>query len=96
LYVEGTCTYPAGDYACYKLPTTADAGCPADAATAPQHNTACTLAACTVCGGTSAMQTTGYKDSGGAAKVGYCVCSGGKWQCASDKEWPCPTGSGCQ
>lgn len=95
-YAEGACQFPAGDYACYKLPATADASCPTMAAMAPQHNQACTVAACTVCGGTSAAQTTGYKDSGGAAKVGYCVCSGSKWQCASDKEWPCPAGTGCQ
>ena len=43
----------------------------------------------------------GYSDSGGAAKVGYCVCqvanADGKrtWSCASDTAWPCPLGAGC-
>jgi hypothetical protein len=48
-------------------------------------------------------------DSTGAAKTGYCVCSGGKWSCGSAAsgtklgEWPCqpdgtstsPGGTGC-
>jgi hypothetical protein len=92
-YVEQSgCSFPSGDYACYKIPTAADATCPA---TAPQASTACTVAPCVVCGG-----TTGYLDSSGASKTGYCVCptsaSGtSKWSCASSTAWPCPAGSGC-
>jgi hypothetical protein len=96
VYVEGgTCQYdPAGDYSCYKLPDTAPADCPA---TAPQATMACTLATCTVCGGTATAQTTGYLDSSSAAKVGYCVCTASsKWTCATAlTAWPCPGNPGC-
>jgi hypothetical protein len=43
-------------------------------------NGTCTDAACMPC--------SGYSDSGGSAKTGYCVCVSGKYKCASDKEWP--------
>jgi hypothetical protein len=80
VYVEGTCTYPAGDYSCYKLPATL-AACPGDAA-GPVSGSACTAAACMPCG-------PNYQDSKMTAKTGYCVCSdAGKWSCASTKEWP--------
>jgi hypothetical protein len=92
-YVEGTCDFPAADYACYKV-TATTAACPAGTTTSGAMN-ACTAAACTAC--------SGYSDSMGAAKVGFCVCTGGKWSCGSDKEWPCKTngtpttagGTGC-
>jgi hypothetical protein len=92
-YVEQSgCSFPAVDYSCYKIPTVADATCPA---AAPQAGTACTVAACVVCGG-----TTGYLDTSGASKTGYCVCPASasgtsKWSCASSTAWPCPAGSGC-
>ncbi|HEY5282071.1 MAG TPA: hypothetical protein VIM14_04710 [Polyangia bacterium] len=96
---QSGCSFPTdGNYACYKLPTTADPTCPT---TAPQANTACTVAACVVCGGTDTAQTTGYLDSSGAAKAGFCVCpvtstgAPGKWTCASSTAWPCPSGKGC-
>jgi hypothetical protein len=87
-----TCSFPVGpDYSCYKIPTTFDASCPA-AATPPQATKPCTTAACVVCG-------TAYLDSGGAAKVGYCVCNttaaAPTWSCASTSAWPCPAGAGC-
>jgi len=77
-YVEGMCTYPAGaDYHCYKLP----APLAACGATLPKSGDACTAADCSPpCGP--------YADSSGTQKTGYCVCLGGKYACASDKEWP--------
>ena len=94
---QSGCSFPAGDYSCYKLPDTADASCPT---TAPQATTACSVAACVVCGGTATAQTTGYLDSSGSAKAGFCVCpasasGNSKWSCASTTAWPCPSGSGC-
>ena len=94
-YVEQSgCSFLTGvDYSCYKIPVTADATCPT---TAPQSNTACTVATCIVCGGTTTATTPGYLDSGGNAKTGFCVCTAsGKWSCASATAWPCPNGQGC-
>lgn len=92
VYTEGPCLFdPAKDYSCYKIPATAPAACPA---TAIQSGSPCTVADCTVCGG-----TTGYLDSTMQMKTGYCVCQAGSsnptWSCASSTAWPCPSGSGC-
>ena len=94
-YVEQSgCSFPSGDYSCYKIPATLDATCPT---TAPQANTACNVADCVPCSDPAG----GYLDSTGAAKTGYCVCpatsvgSPGKWSCASSTAWPCPAGQGC-
>jgi hypothetical protein len=91
---ESGCHFPtSGNYACYKIPTTDDATCPT---TAPKATTDCTVEQCVVCG-----KTTGYLDSSGSQKTGYCVCpaasaSGSrKWTCASSTAWPCPSGAGC-
>jgi hypothetical protein len=93
-YVEQSgCSFPDGDYACYKIPTTVDASCPTEV---PQATMPCEVAMCTPCnvGGN-------YLDSSGASKMGYCVCpmagdSGSrKWSCASATAWPCPLGKGC-
>ena len=90
---QSGCTFPAGDYSCYKIPGTVDPTCPT---TAPQASQACTVAKCVICAG-----TTGYLDSTGASKTGYCVCpqdSDGnptKWSCASTTAWPCPSANGC-
>jgi hypothetical protein len=91
-YTEGNCMFdPSKTYACYAIPTTEDATCPT---TAPMASSACSIADCVVCGG-----TTGYTDSTGAAKTGYCVCQASatapSWSCASSTAWPCPNGSGC-
>jgi hypothetical protein len=91
-YAEGNCMFdPSKTYACYAVPTTADPTCPT---TAPMASSACSIADCVVCGG-----TTGYTDSTGAAKTGYCVCQASAtaptWSCASSTAWPCPNGSGC-
>ncbi len=96
---QSGCSFQTGsDYSCYKIPATADASCPT---TAPQASQVCTIAQCVVCGGTKTAQTTGYLDSTGAAKAGYCVCQApgasgsSKWSCASSTAWPCPAGQGC-
>jgi len=95
---QSGCSFLAtGDYSCYKLPTAVDPTCPT---VAPQANTACTVAPCVLCGGSATAQTTGYLDSSGAAKAGFCVCpasttGSSKWSCASTTAWPCPQGSGC-
>jgi hypothetical protein len=107
-YVEGSvCSFPAvapspstdGTYMCWAVPATANAGCPTDPTMAPQASTACTLQDCIVCGGTTTGQTTGYKDSTGAAKPGFCTCQSGltspTWSCASTTAWPCPGNAGC-
>jgi hypothetical protein len=92
-YAEGDCAFdPSKDYSCYKVPATADPSCPT---TAPMASSACSpVLDCVVCGG-----TTGYLDSTGAAKTGYCVCQAAlanpTWSCASSTAWPCPNQSGC-
>jgi hypothetical protein len=108
-YAEGDCTFPSeGNYVCFALgePPADAATCPG---TAPQHNQPCELTLCeTAAIGTGCAQTTpceicgvatGYLDSGGSSKTGYCVCiagaNGGKWACGSESAWPCPAGNGC-
>jgi len=94
-YVEQSgCSFPPGDYSCYKVPTAIDATCPTTAA--PQANTACTVLDCVPCN-----LNGNYLDSTGATKQGYCVCPAttagapGKWTCASTTAWPCPQSQGC-
>jgi hypothetical protein len=93
-YVEQTgCSFPDGDYACYKIPAALDASCPK---MAPQSTMACDVAMCTPCN-----VDGNYLDSSGASKQGYCVCPEAgdmgmrKWSCASSTSWPCPLGKGC-
>lgn len=85
----GACTFPAGDYSCYKLPATVPA---CDPTTPPTAGAACTLAACTVCG---AATGKAFIDASGATRPGYCVCATGHWSCAVPKQWPCPGNPGC-
>ncbi len=94
VYVEGACQFdPARDYSCYKIPATEDPACPT---TLPQAGAACTITDCVVSGGAS-----GYLDSTGAMKLGYCVCQASAtappptWSCATTTAWPCPLGNGC-
>ena len=95
VYVEQTgCTFPPADYSCYRIPAVTNASCPT---VMPQASMPCTVPTCVVCG---AM--TGYLDSTGAAKIGYCVCPTpsaatgvSKWSCATTTNWPCPAGQGC-
>jgi hypothetical protein len=95
VYVEQSgCSFPPGDYSCYRIPTVVDSSCPT---TAPQASQACKVAPCVPC------DVDGiYLDSSGAAKSGYCVCPapsgmGGasQWSCAPTTAWPCPAGQGC-
>ena len=95
-YVEQTgCSFPDGNYACYKIPAAISPTCPT---TIPQASQPCSVAECTLCN-VAGM----YNDSNAMPKVGYCVCPPGpdsgtarKWSCASDTAWPCPAGTGCQ
>jgi hypothetical protein len=87
-YMEMTgCSYdPTGDYACYKVPTTANAACPSGA---PMGSASCTVAdPCTVCNDTGGLAGGMYMDSSGM-KQGFCVCVNSKWTCASNTAWPC-------
>ena len=101
IYVEmDGCSFdPAGDYACYKLPTAANAMCPA-AATPPQAGQPCTVDMCNPCNSAGGLAGGNYKDSSAATKVGWCVCqpanaAGNRtWSCASDTAWPCTATGG--
>jgi hypothetical protein len=100
-YVEmDGCSFdPTMDYSCYKLPTAANTMCPA-ADMPPQASMDCTVDVCKPCNTTGGLPGGMYKDSGGTAKVGYCVCqpmsaSGRRtWSCASDTAWPCTASGG--
>jgi hypothetical protein len=75
--VAPTCHYASTvNVTCYHLPATV----PACGTTPPVSNSACTADACMPC--------SGYTDSGGTLKDGYCVCVAMKWKCASKNEWP--------
>jgi hypothetical protein len=87
-YVEGLCTFSSVvDYACYAL--TSVAPC---AAAPPTSGVSCSIEDCKACGSNTG---TGYNDGTKTAKIGYCVCSDGKWNCASVGAWPCPGRTGC-
>ena len=89
----------ATNFACYKIPAAANTMCPAGVT--PQASQDCTVDMCVLCNSTGGLPGGHYNDSGGADKMGYCVCqaanSAGKrtWSCASDTAWPCPAGLGC-
>jgi len=95
LYVEQSdCSFPDGDYACYKIPAAISATCPT---ATPKASQPCSVAECTLCN-----VAGNYLDSADATKPGYCVCPPGpdsgtarKWSCASTTAWPCPAGKGC-
>jgi hypothetical protein len=86
------CTFPPGDYSCYRLPPSLPTACPAGT---PRGGQACQIPTCTVCYGGTLLNPQ-YQDSTGAQKTGYCVCSSaGIWTCGSNSgSWPCP-GMGC-
>jgi hypothetical protein len=76
----GTCVYPSGDYSCYRL----QGFTPQCPFATMSGVTRCT-SLCSLC--------SGYVDSAGAPKIGYCACaesdSGGNvYRCASTSEWP--------
>jgi len=97
-YVEGDCQFPTNvNYSCFKVPQADSADCPT---TEPQTGQPCSISKCLLpCSGTACEMcgvATGYHDSTGTQKVGYCVCtSAGKWSCASTTAWPCPASQGC-
>ena len=87
--VSSNCNFSTTtNYACYKI-SSAKA-----CTTLPRAGQACAVPVCQACGSGT---TTGYDDSSGAAKVGYCVCSNSKWTCGDilSKAWPCPGGTDC-
>jgi hypothetical protein len=91
-YVEGLCQFdPSANYACYAVPDAPGPGCPTALI---QAGSPCTIPDCIVCGG-----STGYLDSTGAMKTGYCVCQAAAtnptWSCALTSAWPCPGGTCC-
>ncbi|HMA94444.1 MAG TPA: hypothetical protein VKP30_17250 [Polyangiaceae bacterium] len=101
IYVEGDCMFPADvDYSCFRVPASDSAGCPTSE---PQSGQPCSVSTCSLpCSGTACAicgVATGYRDSIGMHKDGYCVClagsTGNRWSCASKTAWPCPSGQGC-
>ena len=87
--VSSNCNFSTTtNYACYKI-SSAKA-----CTTLPRAGQACAVPVCQACGSGT---TTGYDDSSGAAKIGYCVCSNSKWTCGdiTSKAWPCPGGTDC-
>ena len=90
---------PSQDYSCYKIPTAANAACPAGVT--PQGSSACDVPHCTLCNSLQGIVGGQYIDATGAPKVGWCVCQAPNasglrtWSCASDTSWPCPLGYGC-
>jgi hypothetical protein len=94
------CTFDnAKNYMCYKVPAAANPACPT--AAPPQASQACTVDVCNPCNTLGGLPGGHYNDSGGADKIGYCVCQAANsagtrtWSCASDTAWPCPAGLGC-
>ncbi len=79
----GTCVYPPGDYSCYELP--AFGAVPSCSQSTMNGVTSCS-GICSLC--------SGYLDSNGMPKAGYCSCSDSDasappvYRCASNSEWP--------
>jgi hypothetical protein len=93
------CTFdPTRDFSCYSIPEVATTICPNET---PQASQTCDVPSCMPCNSTFGLAGGQYFDSGGAAKVGWCVCQAPNaagvrtWSCASDTAWPCPLGAGC-
>ena len=94
------CSTPARTYACYAVPASAGPDLSDHGADGLQPLLDRRLRGLRGRGTTDAADTgTGYTDSTGAAKTGYCVCQASaaapSWSCASSTAWPCPNGSGC-
>ena len=100
---NGACVYPTdGDLTCLILPQTVPV-CPRDVPDGGGVDAGsglirpgvsnCVVPGSEVCGnvcGSSNSSTFTYQDGNGISKVGYCVCMGGKYQCASVNEWYYP------
>jgi hypothetical protein len=84
----GPCVYPTTfNKTCFAL-TSAPPACPTPL---PVSNvTTCTNTAGATCGPLCGSATAGSYTTGTSttAKVGYCACINGIWQCASVNEWP--------
>ena len=94
------CTFdPSLDYSCYALSDQASSLCPA--AVTPQASATCDVPTCMSCNSSQGAPGGLYLDAAGAQRVGYCVCQATNsaglrtWSCASDTQWPCPLGAGC-
>jgi hypothetical protein len=101
VFVEGTCTFPPGDYSCYKVDGTTPECTTVNGGLTVMATDLCDMAKIGTC-----KPCTGYQDSKGTPKQGYCHCylnpnpieddtaDAGppvpKWTCGSiSKEWPC-------
>ena len=93
---------PAGDYACYRVPTEGpNPSCPINASginVLPQDRATCAVDHCVICNSFGGLPSGEYLYDRGATRVGYCVCrppdSTGhrSWSCADDSDWPCASG----
>jgi hypothetical protein len=72
------------DHSCYKK---ADAPPLCGGGVLPRNNYDCTDKPCSPC--------SNYKDSNDTVREGFCVCTNGKYSCATSGEWPCGTAKGC-
>jgi hypothetical protein len=100
---NGACKYPTDvDLTCLTLPATLPA-CPRDLPDGGGVDAGsglirpgvsnCEVPGSEVCGnpcGSANANAPSYQDGNGMGKVGYCVCIGGKYQCASVNEWYYP------
>src|SRR5262249_53207650 len=86
---------------CFQLPDVV-AACPPSAVDPtgmglPQSGEICNLPTCAPCGSATAAA---YRDSSGAPRAGYCVCSAsdgtGTYSCAGAQEWPPQSATGPQ
>jgi len=93
--VCSACSYePGADLSCFMLPNPVPA-CPPDPTNQldqlPMAATPCQLDPCRPCGSST---TPGYRDTGGAAHVGFCVCAPSPttgqnvYSCAGIADWP--------
>jgi hypothetical protein len=91
---------PAFDWSPYKIPSAGNAAC--GAGVTPHAFAACDVETGIVCNSQAGVTGGTYVDTGGVARVGYCVCvvittigDTKGWSCAPDADWPCPRGRGC-
>jgi hypothetical protein len=99
----GSCAYPTDvDLTCLMVPAsldpcprdpTADGGADGGGALIRTGLTACTVPSSETCGsicGSAMPNVFSYQTSAGTPTVGYCVCIGGIYQCATVNEWYTP------
>ncbi len=84
------CVFQATEnYSCYALPTPVSL---CDPNSPPTANAACSIDDCKPCGSATGKA---FIDATGTARSGYCICTGGRWNCTVPKQWPCPGNNGC-